>query len=296
MQKITIKNTNNPSILKFELDFIITKNKSYEFKNIDETKNSPLAMQLFYLPFVKTVYVSGNFIAIEKFSIVDWKDVQEEVAQQIEDYVNSDKKIIIEEESLKKLPITVYAETTPNPSTTKFVFNRILTARNYTFKNIDETKNAPLAKVLFEFSFVKELFFEENYISITKYDIYNWEEITLNLRSFLKEYVENGNVIIDEDIFEVKNNIEKEKDIEFEKLDTTSQQIINILEEYVKPAVQSDGGNIVFDSFNAENNTVSVIMQGACNGCPSSTFTLKNGIETMLRQMLNNEKITVVAL
>ena len=87
MSNIAIKNTNNPSIVKFELDEIIIKGQNFEFKNIDETKPSPLAMQLFYLPFVKTVYISNNFIAIEKFSIVEWKDVQDAVAEQIKEFI-----------------------------------------------------------------------------------------------------------------------------------------------------------------------------------------------------------------
>ena len=82
----------------------------------------------------------------------------------------------------------------------------------------------------------------------------------------------------------------------FDNLDTTSQQIINILEEYVKPAVAADGGNILFDSYDEENKLVKVILQGSCNGCPSSTFTLKNGIENMLKSMLNDEAIIVEAI
>ena len=89
MSKISTKITNNPSIVKFELDEIIVRNQNFEFKNIDETKDSPLARQLFYLPFVKTVYISSNFIAIEKFSIVEWEDVQEEVANQIEEFIKN---------------------------------------------------------------------------------------------------------------------------------------------------------------------------------------------------------------
>ena len=85
--KISIKETQNPTILKFEFPDFITQNESFEFKNIDEAKNSPLAQQLFYLPFVKTVYISGNFIAIERFSIVEWDDVKEAVAEQIEKYL-----------------------------------------------------------------------------------------------------------------------------------------------------------------------------------------------------------------
>lgn len=102
MHKISIKVTNNPSIVKFELENFITKGQSFEFKNIDETKNSPLAKQLFYLPFVKTVFISSNFIAIEKFSIVEWEDVQNEVANQIEEFIKNGG-VILEEPNSKKL-------------------------------------------------------------------------------------------------------------------------------------------------------------------------------------------------
>ena len=97
---------------------------SYEYKNIDEAKASPLAQQLFYLPFVKTVYISSNFIAIERFDIVEWADVKDEVAQQLVEYLNTMAPVVIEEESTKKLPITVYAEVTPNPAVMKFVVNK----------------------------------------------------------------------------------------------------------------------------------------------------------------------------
>jgi Fe-S cluster biogenesis protein NfuA len=295
MTKISIKNTNNPSVVKFELENSISKGKNYEFKNIDETKNSPLAKQLFFLPFVKTVYISGNFIAIEKFSIVEWSDVQDEVATQIEQFINNGGQILIEESTIKKNPITIYAESTPNPSVTKFVANKILTKTAVECKNIDETKASPLAKDLFSFPFVKEVFIDENYISITKYDIADWNEITFELRNFLKQYLEQTDQIVDEKLIEQTTNFVQQQEAYFENLDVTSQQIINILEEYVKPAVQSDGGNITFNSYDEKSNTVQVTLQGACSGCPSSTFTLKNGIENMLRQMLNNNTIIVEA-
>jgi Fe-S cluster biogenesis protein NfuA len=295
MTKISIKNTNNPSVVKFELENSISKGKNYEFKNIDETKDSPLAKQLFFLPFVKTVYISGNFIAIEKFSIVEWSDVQDEVATQIEQFINNGGQILIEESTIKKNPITIYAESTPNPSVTKFVANKILTKTAVECKNIDETKASPLAKDLFSFPFVKEVFIDENYISITKYDIADWNEITFELRNFLKQYLEQTDQIVDEKLIEQTTNFVQQQEAYFENLDVTSQQIINILEEYVKPAVQSDGGNITFNSYDEKSNTVQVTLQGACSGCPSSTFTLKNGIENMLRQMLNNNTIIVEA-
>jgi Fe-S cluster biogenesis protein NfuA len=297
MVKITIKETQNPTIIKFEFDDFITQNQNFEFKNIDEAKSSPLAQQLFYLPFVKTVYISGNFIAVERFSIVEWEDVQDAVAEQIETFVNNGGVIInIDENKPKKQPITVYGETTPNPAALKFVVSRMLTKNAVEYKNIDQTASSPLAKELFKFPYVKEIFIDENYISVTKYDINDWQEITLEIRTFIKQYIENGGTVLDESLIETVNKNDVSKDDAFEKLDVTSQQIINILEEYVKPAVAADGGNIAFDSYNEDNKVVKVILQGACSGCPSSTFTLKSGIENMLKSMLNDEQITVEAL
>lgn len=297
MTKINIKTTQNPAILKFEFPDFITQNESFEFKNIDETKQSPLAQQLFYLPFVKTVYISGNFIAIERFNIVEWEEVQEAVAEQIENYVNNGGNIIIADETkTKKQPITVYGETTPNPSALKFVVSRMLTKNAVEFKNIDEAIASPLAKELFQFSYVKEVFIDENYISVTKYESSEWNDITLELRSFIKLYIENGGTVLDENFIATNHKLEKQQIKNFDNLDTISQQIINILEEYVKPAVAADGGNILFDSYDEKDKRVKVILQGACNGCPSSTFTLKNGIENMLKDMLNDNDIKVEAV
>ena len=296
MTKITIKETQNPTILKFEFPDFITQNENYEFKNIDEAGASPIAQQLFYLPFVKTVYISGNFIAIERFSIVEWDDVKEAVAEQIEKFV-ADGGIIIKqgENKAKKQPITVYGETTPNPSALKFVVSRMLTKSAVEYKNIDQTASSPLAKELFKFPYIKEIFIDENYISVTKYDINNWDEITLELRSFIKQFIENGGTVLEENFVQETLVEETKKTEDFDNLDVTSQKIINILEEYVKPAVAADGGNIAFESFDEENKVVKVILQGACSGCPSSTFTLKSGIEGLLKSMLNDDTITVEA-
>jgi Fe-S cluster biogenesis protein NfuA len=295
--KITIKETQNPTIIKFEFPDFITQNENFEFKNIDEAKNSPLAQQLFYLPFVKTVYISGNFIAIERFSIVEWSDVQDAVAEQIENFVDNGGVIIVQtENSIRKQAITVYGETTPNPASLKFVVNKSLTKTAVEFKNIDEAKASPLAQELFKFHFVKEIFITENYISVTKYESTSWDEITLELRTFIKQFIENGGNVLDETMIVNDQKQEKQQIKNFDNLDTTSQQIINILEEYVKPAVAADGGNILFDSYDETEKRVKVVLQGSCNGCPSSTFTLKNGIENMLKDMLNDKDIVVEAI
>jgi NFU1 iron-sulfur cluster scaffold homolog, mitochondrial len=297
MLKLNIKTTQNQAIIKFEFPDFITQNESFEFKNIDEAKNSELSKQLFYLPFVKTVFISGNFIAIERYNIVEWSDVQDAVAEQIEDFVNKGGKIItIDENKSPKQPVTVYGETTPNPSALKFVVSRMLTKNAIEFKNIDETSASPLAKELFKFPFVKEVFLDENYVSVIKYEVNDWSEITLELRTFIKQFIENGGTVLDETMIVPDSKQEKQQIKNFDHLDTTSQQIINILEEYVKPAVQADGGNILFDSYDPSEKRVKVVLQGACSGCPSSTFTLKSGIENMLKDMLKDEDIKVEAV
>lgn len=293
---ISIQETSNPTILKFEANTFLTQYESFEFNNIDEAKHSPIAQQLFYLPFVKKVYISGNFIAIERYNILEWKDVQQEVSEQIEDYLNDGGIVVESGSNAKKIPITIYAESTPNPTVMKFVANKNLVPSTLEFSSIDEAKSSPIATELFNFPFVKSVFLHENYISITKHAVPEWNEITMQLREFIKNYIENGKTIILADAPEVEKNNEASKEKHFETLDDTSKEIINILEEYVKPAVVSDGGNIEFESYDPETKTVKVILQGACSGCPSSTFTLKNGIENMLKEMLKDKVLAVEAI
>ncbi len=295
---IDIKPTTKPAIVKFEANTFLTQHESFEFGNIEEAGRSPLAQQLFHLPFIKTVYIAQNFVAIEKYNIVHWKDVQEEIAQQLRDYLNEGGEVITAsgEEENKKIPVTVYAESTPNPGVMKFVSNKKLVLQTVEFKNIDETKNAPLAQELFHFPFVKEVFLDENYISISKYDIAEWNDITMELREFIREYLEQRKEILSQDLIEKKPEASSTGNIPPVQLDDTSREIVAILDEYIKPAVASDGGNILFESYDEKEKVVKVILQGACSGCPSSTFTLKNGIETMLKEMLQDRVERVEAI
>ncbi|CAM1344679.1 NifU family protein [Tenacibaculum amylolyticum] len=296
--KIQIQNTNNDTIIKFVSSTILINGGSYEYNNIDEAKNSPLAQQLFYLPFVKKVFVTANFIAVQRYDIVSWSDVQEEVKEQIENYLNSGNTII-KEETTKKEAIEVYAESTPNPSVMKFGTNKALTQTDVELKNIEEaTKHAPLAAALFNFPFVKEIFISENYVSVSKYDVVEWNEVYQDLRNFIRTYLQEGKTIISSvpqpeasQQDETSNNTIAPKN-----LDETSTKIVEILNEYIKPAVASDGGNIAFREYDPATKKVSVILQGACSGCPSSTITLKNGIETMLKEMLPNQINEVIAI
>ena len=294
--KVSVQETSNNAIVKFEVNQFITKHQSFEFNNIDDAKPSPLAQQLFYLPFVKKVYISGNFIAVERYNIVEWSDVQDEVAEQIEAYLNDGGIVVEDTAQTKKVPVTVYAESTPNPSVMKFVANKKIVTTLFEFTSIDEAKLSPLATELFHFPFVKSVFFDENYVSITKYDIADWQDVTIQLREFIKNYIENGKDVVLPNAAETLKKSSSQLDAQFDKLDDTSKEIINILEEYVKPAVASDGGNIQFISYDANSKNVSVMLQGACSGCPSSTYTLKSGIENMLKEMLKGKVETVEAI
>ena len=291
---ITVIETNNPAILKFEANHFLVK-QNYEFKNIDEAKNSPLAQQLFYLPFIKTVYISGNFIAMERFVFVEWAAVKDDVAQQLVEYLNANEPVVIEEEVSKKAAVTVYAEVTPNPAVMKYVANKAIVPAIFEFKNIDEAKDSELAKQLFHFPYVKEVFFDKNYVSVTKYDSADWSDISMEIREFIREYLAENKEVVSEGAL-AKEAEKTSETTSKTTYDDTSQQIIDILEEYVKPAVASDGGNILFKSYEEQSKTVNVILQGACSGCPSSTFTLKNGIETMLKNMMGDKVNEVVAL
>jgi Fe-S cluster biogenesis protein NfuA len=249
---------------------------------------------MFYLPFVKSVVLKKEALEIERFSILEWKDVLEGVSLEIETYLNKGGTIINQVEPLKKVPITIYAESTPNPGVMKFVANKKLVDQIFEFKNIDETTNAPLAQKLFHFPFVKEVFMDTNYISITKFEVAEWDQIVLEIREFLRTFLEEGNEVIVPQKVEVI--AETATSVESEPLDEISQQIVGIIEDYIKPAVAADGGNILFDSYNSDDKSVKVVLQGACSGCPSSTFTLKNGIENMLKEMLPGKISTVNAI
>lgn len=295
--KITIQETTNDTILKFNSTKVLINGGSYEFANIDEAKNSSLAQQLFYLPFVKKVFITANFIAIQRFDIVEWADVQDEVAAQIEAYI-SDGNVVVNEEtsSTKKEAIEVYAELTPNPAVMKFGTNKALTQTDVEFKNIEEaSKSSPLAQAIFNFPFVKEVFISDNYISVTKYDMVEWNEVFAEIRTFIREYLVDGKTII-KDLPTVETSKTPEVVAPVVELEGIPAQISDILDEYIKPAVAGDGGNIAFRSYDEQNKVVSVILQGACSGCPSSTATLKNGIESLLKEMLPNQINEVVAI
>ena len=182
----SIKEDNKFAFFALNVSLGIAKDTTYS--SVEEAKDAPLVQQMFYLPFVKSVTLTDSGLNIERFDILAWSDVINEVAQEIQNYLNNGGQVAAQSE-VKKVPVTVYAESTPNPSVMKFVANKMLVDTIYEFKSIDETSNAPLAKSLFNFSFVKEIFIDTNYISINKNEGIEWEEVVMEIREFVRAYI-----------------------------------------------------------------------------------------------------------
>lgn len=185
--------------------------------------------------------------------------------------------------------VSIYTEMTPNPETMKFVANKLL----YPGKSIDFPEEvdafpSPLAQELFGFPFVKGVFIASNFVTLTKTQETQWEEITPFIRQFLKEYLESDKAVINEE--QVREKQENKNLVSSDDTDVV-KRIKEMLENYVKPAVEMDGGAIQYLDY--ENGRVKLMLQGSCSGCPSSMITLKAGIEGMMKRMIPEVKEVV---
>lgn len=199
---------------------------------------------------------------------------------------NTDKKV-------NKPPVMLYTEQTPNPETLKFVTNQMLYPRKMADFPADAQDLAqewsPLATALFEFDYVQGVYICNNFVTVTKSPELEWAGIMMELKTFIKNYVEEGKTIMKEGFEEVKSQLEAEEEEQYtgENAELVTK-IKQLLDKYVRPAVEMDGGNIKFHSF--DKGVVNVILQGSCSGCPSSSGTLKVGIEGMLKRMVPEVK------
>jgi len=187
----------------------------------------------------------------------------------------------------KNIPVNLYAESTPNPNAMKFVCDTRLLEEDDTveLKTIYEAQQrSPLATEIMKFPFVDSVFIAPYFITVLKHDYSNWENVVNGLRDMIRDLIIIG-IPAKIEPAEIEGKEEQKKEaVKPITTDETSQKIIEILDEYVKPAVERDGGTIQFRSF--KNGLVKVAMGGACSGCPSTTITLKNGVEHLLKQML----------
>jgi len=200
-----------------------------------------------------------------------------------------------------QIPFIIYAEETPNPSSIKFVANKMLLNDGATaqYWKVEEAKGSPLALALFAFPFVKQVFISGTYIAVTKIDSVSWEDIILETRVFITEFLNKGNAVVNElptAEMAVDNTFTETKKVFTEHQPPANEveaKIIEILEQYIRPAVEQDGGLITFKSL--EDGKVTVQMRGACSGCPSSALTLKAGIEALLKRLLPEQVKEVVS-
>ena len=188
---------------------------------------------------------------------------------------------------------SIYAESTPNPEVMKFVANRMLADKSIEITSLAEAKNISIAEELLKFPFIKSLFISSNFISITKIESTKWEDIAMQLRVFISDFLnKEGIKNYTENITKTKENSQTtnlEPNNEENNLSEKEQHIISLLNEYIKPAVESDGGSITFYSY--KDNIVTVNLRGACSGCPSASSTLKMGIESLLKEKVDNNII-----
>lgn len=180
--------------------------------------------------------------------------------------------------------VSIYTEMTPNPETMKFVANKLLyPGKSVDFPDEESASASPLAIQLFAFPFIKSVFIASNFVTLTKTDeTEDWQDVIPSVKQFLKEYLEEGNVIINEEELAMRKT-ESSNEIHVDDGDVV-KRIKELLENYVKPAVEMDGGAIQYISY--ENGRVNLKMHGSCSGCPSSMITLKAGIEGMMKRMI----------
>ena len=185
------------------------------------------------------------------------------------------------EDTIKNTPVTIYVESNPNPNSMKFVANMMLLPEGeyHDFPTIESAKSSKLAQELFTFPYVTGVFFMSNFVTVTKDESVDWEEVKMGVREHIKSYLESGQTVVEASATAAS----AESEISADDSDTVVK-IKNILEEYICPAVESDGGAISFHSY--DEGKVKVVLQGSCSGCPSSTVTLKAGIENLLKRMI----------
>lgn len=192
-------------------------------------------------------------------------------------------------------PVMLYTEQTPNPESLKFVTNRMLYKGTADFREKELADEwSPLAQTLFDFPYVKGVYICNNFVTISKEMNYAWEDIMLKLKEYIKAYVSEDKAIISDGFEDAMAKIEAEQGVSYEYSGEEVElvkKIKDLIETYVKPAVEMDGGNIELKSF--KEGIVTVILQGSCSGCPSSTVTLKSGIEGMLKRMVPEVKEVV---
>ena len=266
--------------MKFVADYNLIPG-SLELDRESDVSEIPLAQELFNYPFVNRIFITANFIAVAKEDSVEWDHVSESLKNIIEDELLANPRIYLQK---RKEMYQIYSEMTPNPAVMKFISSKMLMDGFIEVKSREEADEVPLAKELYEaFDFVKEVYVSDNFVAVTRDAQFEWHEIMNQVRSFIAEFLQAGKTISNAEPHNHENPMLKIINREYT---SDEQKISDILNEYVAPAVENDGGKISLIEYDQENKTARMLLQGACSGCPSSTATLKNGIQNILKQFV----------
>lgn len=290
MRQIIIEPTANPKVMKFIADYTLIPG-ALELDRSSDISEIPIAQELFNYPFVDKIFITANFVAVAKQDSVEWEHVSESLKNVIEDELLANPRIYVQK---KREAYQIYAEMTPNPNVMKFVSSKMLMDGFVEVKSREEAAEVPLAEAVFkEFAFAQEVFISDNFVAVTKDDSVQWHEVMIAARAFIADYLQNGGEISKIEPQKHENPVEKLINRDYTE---DEQKISDILNEYVAPAVEGDGGKISLMEYDADSKTAKMLLQGACSGCPSSTATLKGGIENVLKQFLPElvEKVEAV--
>jgi Fe-S cluster biogenesis protein NfuA len=254
---------------------------SVELDRDSDISEIPLAKALFKFPFVEKIFITANFIAIAKQDSVEWEHVIDGLEDIIEEELLNNPRIY---QQKKKEVFQVYSEMTPNPNVMKFVSNKTLLQGFVEVKTKESAVVVPLAEELYsKFDFVKEIFISDNFVAVTKTETTQWHAVMVEVSAFISDFLKEGKTVSHAQPQSHEKPVENLIDRDYTE---TEQKISDILNEYVAPAVESDGGKISLIGYDEITKTAKMLLQGACSGCPSSTATLKGGIETLLKQFL----------
>lgn len=288
---LTPEKTTVNEIIKLVSNSRLVDDGSYTFNNVEEAAVSPAIQKLFYLPFIKRVLVSTNYIALERYNIVEWDDVIDQVIDTLTTSLKTEPILKDQNTSIEGARnIEIYIESTPNPNALKFISNLGLSDTPIDILRGQQEEHPLLTTLFNQYKWISKAFINMNYIALTKEEDATWEDDQHEIRSIISQYLKEGI-----DFSALKDTSETTATLP----DTVTaseydQKIIDILDEYIKPAVAQDGGDISFHSY--RQGQVFVRLSGACSGCPSSTATLKNGIENLLKEMLPKVVEEVIAV
>ncbi|CEJ71206.1 hypothetical protein BN1195_03550 [Chryseobacterium oranimense G311] len=249
MRTILIEPTENTKVMKFVADYNLIPG-SLELDRSSDISEIPLAQELFNYPFVERIFITANFVAIAKQDTVEWEHVAESLKNVIEDELLANPRIYLQK---RKELYQIYAEMTPNPNAMKFISNKLLIEGFVEVKSKDGVQGVPLAEAIFnEFDFAKEVFISDNFVAVTRDDSVEWHQVMMAVRGFIAEYLQNGGEISNIEPQKHENPVEKIINREYTD---DEQKISDILNEYVAPAVENDGGKISLMEYDQENKT-----------------------------------------